>query len=41
MKLNGTTLAAHDNGTLLPLAGKAHIGAITLPPASVTFITDR
>jgi len=41
ISLNGSTLTAHADGTLPELAGRNVAGAITIPPASVSFVVDR
>lgn len=40
VKLNGTRLVAAEDGTLPAMQGKSVRGAITVPPASVTFVVD-
>jgi hypothetical protein len=39
-RLNGTELAANDDGTLPPLDAHAVEGAVEIPPASVAFVVD-
>lgn len=38
--LNGTVLEAAPDGTLPPMDGAAVEGAVTIPPASVTYVVD-
>lgn len=38
IRLNGTELRAHDDGTLPTLDGKRAAGTIEVPPASVAFV---
>jgi hypothetical protein len=38
--LNGTTLVAHDDGTLPDLEPERVDGAVEIPPASIAYIVD-